>query len=96
LQDFGVELDAALAGVTGDGPAESAGFEAFCRDPCAGSVKVEKLDAVPASIGEDEEGVAGGGDLEFVGGEAGTKLARETHFDEADGGAGEATGLSGA
>ena len=33
LKGFGVELDAALAGFAGGGPAEAAGFQAFCRDP---------------------------------------------------------------
>jgi hypothetical protein len=69
LQGFGVELDPALAGLAGGGPAEAAFFESFCRDPEARSVKVEELDAVAALVGEDEEGVAGGGCLKLVGSE---------------------------
>ena len=69
LQGFGVEFDSALAGFAGSGPAEAAFFESFRGDPGAGAVEVEELDAVAALVGEDEEGVAGGGGLELVGGE---------------------------
>ena len=69
LQGFGVELDTALAGFAGGGPAEAAFFKTFCSDPCAGAVEVEELDAVAALVGEDEEGVTGGGGLKLFGGE---------------------------
>jgi len=69
LEGFGCEFDAALAIFAGDGPAEATLFEAFGGDPEAGAVEVEELDAVAALVGEDEKGVAGGGGLEWVGGE---------------------------
>lgn len=62
-------LDAALAGFAGGRPAETAFFETFGGDQEAGAVEVEELDAVAALVGEDEEGIAGGGDVELVGGE---------------------------
>ena len=65
-----------MAGFAGSGPAEAAFFESFRGDPGAGAVEVEELDAVAAFVGEDEEGVAGGGGLELVGGE-GVEAAKE-------------------
>ena len=67
LQGFGREFDAALAGFTRGGPAEKAFLQAFRRYPKTGAVEVEELDAVAAFVGEDEEGVAGGGGLELGG-----------------------------
>ena len=69
LQRLGVELDAALSRLAGGRPAEAAFFQSFSCDPEARTVEIEELDAVAALVGEDEEGIAGGGGLELVGGE---------------------------
>jgi hypothetical protein len=69
LQCLSVELDAALSRLAGGRPTESAFFQPFCREPQAGAIEVEDLDAVAAFVGEDEEGIAGGGGAELVGGE---------------------------
>ena len=52
LESFRREFDTTLAGFAGSRPTESAFFEAFCSDPEASSVKIKKLDAVAALVGE--------------------------------------------
>ncbi len=84
-----------LAGFAGGGPAEAAFFEAFRRYPKTGAVEVEELDAVAAFVGEDEEGVAGGGGLELVGSEGVKAVEGFAHVagiereEDFEGGAGE-------
>ena len=83
LQGLGLEFDAALAGLAGTGPAEAAFFEPFCRDPCAGSIEVEELDAVAVLVSEHEKRVASGnGVVVAVGkfGQAVEGLAHVTGF----------------
>ncbi len=69
LQCLWSKLDATLAELAGSRPTEAAFFQTFYRDPKAGAVEVEELDAVAALVGKDEEGVAGVDGLELVGGE---------------------------
>src|SRR5688572_29417532 len=79
LEGFGVELDAALARFAGGRPTERAFFQSLGCDPEAGSIEVEKLDAVAALVGEDEKSVAGGGGLELVRGQAMEAVERLAH-----------------
>jgi len=49
------------SGRTYQGQTEAAFSQPLCRYPKAGAIEVEKLEAVVPLVGEDQEGIPGGG-----------------------------------